>query len=419
MPLVQAKCTNCGANLEVENTKDAAICPYCGTPYVVEKAINNFNTVNHISAGVVNVYGANSADFVIRAGKLEKYNGAATEVVIPNNVITIGCEAFWKCTNLKEIIIPESVTSIEDAPLSYLEGELFILKDHGAFTGCNSLSTITIPGSVKHIGDLAFCGCSNLKTVVLSDGVESIGVGSFNDCRELDAVSIPQSVTSIATQAFSWCGKLREVQILGHPTLGVERLLDDDGHVVRTYKKVFEGCNSLTNIVASDEWKQINWEYAECLRSYKPKAEPALQNNRESAPEKWFCRICGHTFEVGTPPEYCPVRKTPTERRGEQKVVQNGRPASGSSGCYIATAIYGSYDCPQVWTLRRYRDNKLAKSWYGRAFIQCYYIMSPLFVRWFGNKKWFQSFWRQKLDNKVLQLNAAGTLNTPYNDKQW
>lgn len=40
MPFVQAKCTNCGANLEVDNSRDAAICPYCHTPYVVEKAIN-------------------------------------------------------------------------------------------------------------------------------------------------------------------------------------------------------------------------------------------------------------------------------------------------------------------------------------------------------------------------------------------
>lgn len=75
MPLVQANCTNCGANLEVDNTKDAAICPYCGTPFIVEKAINNYNTTNNIRADVVNVYGGNSADFVIRAGVLEKYNG--------------------------------------------------------------------------------------------------------------------------------------------------------------------------------------------------------------------------------------------------------------------------------------------------------------------------------------------------------
>lgn len=86
MPLVQAKCTNCGANLEINNTLDAAVCPYCNVPFVVEKAINNYNTANHINAGVVNVYGGNSADFVIRGGVLVKYNGAATEVVIPDSV---------------------------------------------------------------------------------------------------------------------------------------------------------------------------------------------------------------------------------------------------------------------------------------------------------------------------------------------
>lgn len=86
MPFVSAKCTNCGANLEVDNTKDAAVCPYCNTPYVIEKAVNYFNTTNHISTGVVNVYGGNSAEFVIRAGELLKYNGAATEVYIPNTV---------------------------------------------------------------------------------------------------------------------------------------------------------------------------------------------------------------------------------------------------------------------------------------------------------------------------------------------
>ena len=58
MPLVQVKCTNCGANLEIDNTLDAAVCPYCNVPFVVEKAINNYNnTTNHINAGSVNAYG--------------------------------------------------------------------------------------------------------------------------------------------------------------------------------------------------------------------------------------------------------------------------------------------------------------------------------------------------------------------------
>ena len=53
-------------------------------------------------------------------------------------------------------------------------------------------------------------------------------------------------------------------------------------------------------------------------------------------------------------------------------------------GCYIATCVYGSYDCPQVWTLRRYRDLRLGKSWCGRAFILLYYAVSPGLVACFG-----------------------------------
>ena len=60
--------------------------------------------------------------------------------------------------------------------------------------------------------------------------------------------------------------------------------------------------------------------------------------------------------------------------------------SSGEStgGCYIATAVYGSYDCPEVWTLRRFRDEVLAKNCFGRAFIRFYYALSPWLVRRFG-----------------------------------
>lgn len=56
MSVVKAKCTNCGANLEVDSINDAAVCPYCKTAYVVEKAINNYNTTNYIDAKVVNFF---------------------------------------------------------------------------------------------------------------------------------------------------------------------------------------------------------------------------------------------------------------------------------------------------------------------------------------------------------------------------
>ncbi len=90
-----------------------------------------------------------------------------------------------------------------------------------------------------------------------------------------------------------------------------------------------------------------------------------------------------------------------------------------SSGCYVATAVYGSYDCPQVWTLRRYRDNILAESWYGRAFIRTYYAISPTLVKWFGETEWFRKMWKGKLDRMVENLQADGVESTPYEDKNW
>lgn len=90
-----------------------------------------------------------------------------------------------------------------------------------------------------------------------------------------------------------------------------------------------------------------------------------------------------------------------------------------SGGCYVATAVYGSYDCPQVWTLRRYRDDTLAKTWYGRAFIHTYYAISPTLVKWFGNTDWFKNLWKPKLDRMVSNLNSEGVENTPYDDKSW
>lgn len=85
-------------------------------------------------------------------------------------------------------------------------------------------------------------------------------------------------------------------------------------------------------------------------------------------------------------------------------------------GCYIATCVYGSYDCPAVWTLRRFRDSKLEKSIPGRAFIRIYYAISPTLVKLFGSQRWFCTHWKKRLDGFVAYLNHKGVPNTPYKD---
>ena len=92
---------------------------------------------------------------------------------------------------------------------------------------------------------------------------------------------------------------------------------------------------------------------------------------------------------------------------------------SKQGGCYVATCVYGSYDCPQVWTLRRFRDYTLAETWYGRLFIHTYYAISPTIVKLFGNTKWFKKIWKGKLDKLVTKLQNEGVENTPYQDREW
>ena len=101
----------------------------------------------------------------------------------------------------------------------------------------------------------------------------------------------------------------------------------------------------------------------------------------------------------------------------EARRILNETESSSSGGCYIATCVYGSYDCPEVWTLRRFRDYTLASTWFGKLFIKCYYAISPTLVKRFGETKWFHSFWKAKLDKLVFRLNSKGIENAAYTDR--
>ena len=105
------------------------------------------------------------------------------------------------------------------------------------------------------------------------------------------------------------------------------------------------------------------------------------------------------------------------QTRPQQYQQSQSSSSQKSGGCYIATAVYGSYDCPQVWTLRRYRDMELKKTFAGRCFISLYYKVSPTFVRLFGKTKAFNMCSRYFLDRFVSKLRAAGYDDTEYVDQ--
>lgn len=187
MPLVNAKCTNtnCGANLKVDSNKDAAICEFCGSAFIVEKAINNYSITNNneIHSNIVNIHEGTNCyhDFEIIAGVLLAYKGSSVEVIVPNNVYEIGSDVFAGMTYLRKIDLPSNLVKI----------------GNGAFYGCKNLTSIKIPNSVTDIGAEAFAYCEKIDNIEIPDGVEHIGHAAFNNCTSLRSLIIPDSVQII------------------------------------------------------------------------------------------------------------------------------------------------------------------------------------------------------------------------------
>lgn len=226
-------------------------------------------------------------EFEIEDGVLKKYNGCATEVVVPDTVREItsnafsNCESLVKldipssvektgnyfcqdCCNLEEITIPlkkdvlrwidfsnceklhsmsiaEGITEIEENAFSMFNKIAVITIPNGvtkigknAFSGLKKLTTVNLPDSVITIDSHAFNNCSNLKSIKLSDGITRIEKNTFAKCTSLIDISIPQGVTAIGDNAFQNCSRLTKVVLpTGLCEIGVS---------------AFDGCESLTEL---------------------------------------------------------------------------------------------------------------------------------------------------------------------------
>ena len=109
-----------------------------------------------------------------------------SKISIPKFVTRIGKEAFYDC-NIKSIVIPSSVETVED----------------GAFSNCSRLTGVVLPSSLTRIERESFLGCYNLKSIVIPPKVVTIREQAFGGHKVLESVIIPSSVTSIGKEAFS------------------------------------------------------------------------------------------------------------------------------------------------------------------------------------------------------------------------
>ena len=148
---------------------------------------------------------------------------ALTSVTIPNSVKIIGEGAFSGCKSLTSVTIPNNVTSV----------------GRKVFCRCSSLTSVTIGGGLTEVGEEVFANCSSLTSVTIPNSVTEIGGAAFYDCSSLTSVTIPNSVTRIGWEAFEDCSALTSVTIPNSVTwIGYE---------------AFKGCPSLTSIIVASD----------------------------------------------------------------------------------------------------------------------------------------------------------------------
>ena len=220
---------------------------------------------------------------------------------------------------------------------------------------------LILPDSVQAIGMWAFGNNTGLCSVEIPEGVKRIEKCAFSGCVNLKKVVLPGSIQAIEEMAFWNCG-LQSITI----PMGCKKIGDS----------CFGECRELAEIRLPSTIRDIGVNALETENV----------NTVIHAPDS----VRALVPDTG-------VKKQP------KKPEANPQPEK-KEGCYIATAVYGAYDAPEVMTLRRFRDEILANTAPGRWFIRTYYRLSPPVAAKLKNAKRVNAFVRHILDRWVMRL---------------
>lgn len=167
------------------------------------------------------------------------------------------CNAFYECTGLTTLIFEdgnEYSLRIENGFTGAIS--LSGTSYHGAFSGCNSLTEITLPERLSYLGQYAFCGCSNLEKVYLPAALEKIGRAAFSGSG-LKTLRLPKTVLTLGNSAFAGSA-LQEVTFESNVAF-----FNESGTAQAT--NLFDGCADLRTVNLSKDFTQIgNYMFRDC-----------------------------------------------------------------------------------------------------------------------------------------------------------
>lgn len=165
-----------------------------------------------------------------------------TDLVIPDEVTSIGAYAFRGCTSLTSVTIPSGVTSISGF----------------AFSGCSNITSVSIPNTVKDLSYNVFQNCSNLTTVTIPNGITSISSRLFDGCSNLTSINIPESVTRIESGAFNNCSALTRVEISNIESWCGITFSNAEANPLLYAHHLFQNNSEIFDIIIPNELSSIN-----------------------------------------------------------------------------------------------------------------------------------------------------------------